>query len=341
VWTARLIVVFAFWQAVSALAQTPSPSLLVLNKGANEMAIVDPVAMKVVGRIPVGDGPHEVATDGRLAFVTNYGSHTPGNSISIIDLASQKQTKRLDLRTLQRPHGIVVNGGKVYFTAEDTTARWTHDSATRPPDLRPPNGFIDSYDPSGREGWSWSTGEYGTHMLVISKDGKLIFTTNIQSNTVSIFDRQGPPGSQVTTVPVGKGPEGIDISPDGREVWVAHSQDGCISIIGVESKKVIHTLCISTKRSNRLKFTPDGKRVLVSDMDGDEVVVLDSQTRQQIKRIKMYGHPEGIQMEPNGSRAFVALSQEGAIATIDLKSLLVNNKLRTGPGADGMAWAYR
>jgi hypothetical protein len=59
-WTARLIVVFAFWQAVSAVAQTPSSSLLVLNRGANEMAIVDPVAMKVVGRIPVGDGPHEV-----------------------------------------------------------------------------------------------------------------------------------------------------------------------------------------------------------------------------------------------------------------------------------------
>jgi WD40 repeat protein len=58
------------------------------------------------------------------------------------------------------------------------------------------------------------------------------------------------------------------ISPDGREVWIAHSQDGGISIIDVDSKKVVKTLSISTKRSNRLKFTPDGKWVLVSDMDG-------------------------------------------------------------------------
>jgi DNA-binding beta-propeller fold protein YncE len=79
-WAVRLVVVVTVLQAVSALAQTPSPALLVLNKGANEMAIVDPSAMKVVGRVPVGEGPHEVATDGKLAFVTNYGSQTPGQN---------------------------------------------------------------------------------------------------------------------------------------------------------------------------------------------------------------------------------------------------------------------
>jgi YVTN family beta-propeller protein len=338
IWTARLVVVVIVLQAVSALAQTPSPALLVLNKGANEMAIVDPSAMKVVGRIAVGEGPHEVATDGKLAFVTNYGSHTPGNTISVIDLATQKEIKRVDLSPMRRPHGIVAIGGKVYFTVEDTSARWTNPSATRPPELRPPDGMVSSYDPSGREGFSWSTGEYGTHMLVISENGKNIFTTNIRSHSVSVLEREGPPGAQGTTIPVGKGPEGIDMSADGREVWVAHSQDGGISIIDVDTKKVVQTLSISTKRSNRLKFTPDGKRVLVSDTDGDEVVVLDSETRKQIKRIKTGGHPEGIQMVPDGSRAFVALGQEGTVVAIDLKTLTVSSKLQTGPEADGLAW---
>ena len=50
----------AFLLVGTAFAQSPSPALLVLNKGANELAIVDPAAMKVVGRVPVGDGPHEV-----------------------------------------------------------------------------------------------------------------------------------------------------------------------------------------------------------------------------------------------------------------------------------------
>jgi hypothetical protein len=38
-----------------ALAQTPSPALLVLNKEENSLAIVDPVAAKVVGRAPTGE----------------------------------------------------------------------------------------------------------------------------------------------------------------------------------------------------------------------------------------------------------------------------------------------
>src|SRR5262245_23412802 len=121
--TARLIVITVLLQAVSALAQTPSPALLVLTKGADEMAIVDPSAMKVVGRVPVGQGPHEVASDGKLAFVANYGARKPGNTISVIDLATQKEIKRVDLGSLQRPHGIVVSGGKVYFTTEETSAK--------------------------------------------------------------------------------------------------------------------------------------------------------------------------------------------------------------------------
>src|SRR6476646_1447961 len=174
-WALRFSVVLMLLQAVSVLAQTPSPALLVLNKGANELVIVNPATMKIVGRVPVGEGLHEVATDGKLAFVANYGSRTPGNSLSIIDLAGQKETKRLDLRTLQRPHGIVVNGGKVYFTAEDTTARRSPDSTSHALDLRPPNGVVSSYDPSGRQEWTWSTGQSGTHMLVMSRDGNIIF----------------------------------------------------------------------------------------------------------------------------------------------------------------------
>jgi hypothetical protein len=104
----------------------------------------------------------------------------------VIDLATQKEIKRVDLGPLQRPHGTVVNGGKVYFTAEDTTVRWAHSSTTRPSDLRPEDGFVSTYDPSGRELWDWSTGQYGTHMLVISKDGKKVFTTNI-APTASAF----------------------------------------------------------------------------------------------------------------------------------------------------------
>src|SRR5450759_59242 len=139
-------------------ADLPNPALIVLVKGANELAIVDPTSLKVLARVPTGEAPHEVAlsADGKTAFVSNYGARTPGNSISVIDLATQREIKRVDLGPVRRPHGMVENGGKLYFTAEFSR-------------------LIGRYDPqAGAVDWLMGTGQTGTHMLVVTGDGSKI-----------------------------------------------------------------------------------------------------------------------------------------------------------------------
>jgi YVTN family beta-propeller protein len=317
-----LLLGFLLFSCVANAADVPNPALLVLNKGANELVIVDPTAMKVVAKVGTGVGPHEVtlSADGKTAFVANYGDKNPGSSLSVIDLAGRTE-KRVELGALKRPHGIAEQDGKIYFTAEIAKAVGRFDPATSSVD------------------WILGTGQTITHMLAISKDGKKIFTANILSDSVSVIEpAQVPGGWKLTQIPVGKGPEGIDISPDGTEAWTAHSQDGGVSILDTSSLKVKQTLPALTKHSNRLKFTPDGKRVLISDPEGHEVVVLDAATRKEITRVKTGGVPLGIQMVPDGSRAFVALTDEGAVVAIDLAKLAVTGKVVTGAGADGMAW---
>ena len=53
--------------------QTPGSSgmLLVLSKGDLTLSMVDPVSLKVLGRVPSGPDPHEViaSTDGRTAYI--------------------------------------------------------------------------------------------------------------------------------------------------------------------------------------------------------------------------------------------------------------------------------
>ena len=111
--------------AVLATAQTPSAALLVLNKEDASLAIVDPATRNVVGRVPTGEGPHEmtVSADGKFAFVGNYGGREPGRTLSVIDLTAQKE-RRVDLGPLRRPHGMFFADGKVYFTAESQQADW-------------------------------------------------------------------------------------------------------------------------------------------------------------------------------------------------------------------------
>ncbi len=309
---------------VTALgAAAPSPALLVLNKADNALAIVDPVSGKVMGLVPTGESPHEVAasSDGKLAFVANYGSQNPGNTISVIDLSARKELRRVDLGPLGRPHGLDFADGKLYFTSEAAK-------------------LIGRYDPvSNKVDWMVGTGQDGTHMVILSKDSRLIFTSNGGSNTISEMEQVGGrTGWTETQIPVGKRPEALDLSPDGKEFWTAHGGDGGVSIIDVAGKKVIQTLDVHTKGSNRLKFTPDGKMVLISDDAGGELVVLDAGTRKEIKRIAIGKGPEGILIVPDGSRAYIACSRDNQVAILDLKTLEVMGHLSTGKNPDGMAW---
>jgi YVTN family beta-propeller protein len=308
-------------------AQSPSPALLVLEKGDEQLAIVDPSSLKVVGRVPSGGAPHEVVAsdDGQFAYISNYASEKGTlKTLSVIDLTSQKAMPPVDLGALRAPHGLAFADGKVYFTAEA-------------------NKVIGRYDPASHQvDWVLGTGQNVTHMMVLSKDLKTIFTSNIGSDSICIIEPGGGRnGWNVTAIPVGQGPEGLDLSPDGREVWAANSGQGSVSVIDVAAKRVTASLDVKTQRSNRLKFTPDGKLVLISDDGGGEVVFVDASTRKERKRLKVGKGPEGTLVQPDGAKAYVALSGENAVAVIDLKSLEVTAKIATGMGPDGLAWAQR
>ena len=310
---------------LGAFAQLPSPALLVLDKDDNTLVIIDPATNKVVGTAPTGNAPHEVAasSDGRFAYVTNYGPFQPdqpGNSLSVIDLNTRKET-RVDVSPLHRPHGIEYADGKVYFTAELNKA-------------------IARLDPQSlKVDWLLGTGQNRTHMIVLAKDMKTMFTTNTQSATVNLIERtSGPEQWTETVIPVGKGSEGCDLSPDGKQFWVANAGDPTVSVIDVAAKKVVQTLDVGTKHSNRLKFTPDGKLVLVSDIGNGDLVVIDTSSHRVIKRVNLGKSAAGILIVPDGSRAYVALTAEGKVAIVDLKTFSKTGEIATGKGPDGMAW---
>jgi YVTN family beta-propeller protein len=299
-----------------------SAQLLVLNKAESTLAFIDPDSGKTSETIPTGDGPHEIelSSDGLLAFVSNYGSRTSGNTLSVIDVIARKEVKRVDLAELRRPHGLTFSNGNLYFTAEESRR-------------------IGRYDPGAqRVDWTFETGQDRTHMILASRDGRTLFTTNMGSNSVSVIERDSVGEWRQTQVAVGAGPEGLGQSPDGRELWVAHSRDGGISIIDVASKKVTHTFDARTRRSNRLKFAPDGQLVLVSDLSGGELVIIDARKRTERARVQLGRAPSGILASPDGRQAYVACSGENHIAVVDLRSMSVSRTIPTGESPDGMAF---
>ena len=357
--------------ASAAFAQAPSSTLLALSKDDHTVAIVDPATLQVLARIPSGPDPHEIiaSDDGQLAFISNYGgSDSALNTISVVDLVARKALPPIDLGALRSTHGLDFAGGKLYFTAET-------------------NKVIGRYDPATqRVDWVLGTGQDRTHMIVVSKSLDRIFTSNVNSATISIIEQvsqpngfgpppggpspagpgsgppaagvapsqgpsQGPPPGgprltwEVTNVPAGHGAEGFDLSPDGKEIWAANARDATVTIIDVATKKATQTLPIAVKGANRLKFTPDGKRVLISGLGaraGDSsLVVVDVSTHKEVKALTLGGGAAGILIAPDGSHAYVAVSTGDKIAVIDLKTLEVTGQIDAGKQPDGLAWAVR
>ena len=274
--------------------------------------------------MPSGPDPHEVeaSTDGKLAYVSNYGGGAY-NTITVVDLIAQKTLHAIDLGALRGPHGLDYVGGKLYFTAESNKVFGTYDPAT------------DKVD------WVMGTGQDRTHMVWVSKDLSRILTTNVSSATLSIFEKSAGGQWTQTVIGVGRGSEGFDVAPGGSEIWVANARDGTVSVVDAAAKKVVATLDANVRGANRLKFTLDGKLALVSTLGGSDLVVLDAATRREVKRVRLGKGAAGIQMVPDGSRAFVACTPDNYVAVIDLKTLTVRGRIDAGPEPDGLAWAVR
>ena len=140
-------------------------------------------------------------------------------------------------------------------------------------------------------------------------------------------------------MPVGKGSEGFDVSPDGREIWVANAQDATLSVVDYAAKRVVATIATHAHGANRLKFTPNGKLVLASA--GPDLLVYDSATRKLVKRLPIGHGSGGVLVEPTGARAFVSCGPDNYVAVIDLKTLTVTGHIDAGGEPDGLAWASR
>lgn len=345
--------------------------LLVLSKGDHTLAMVDVATGKVMARMPSGPDPHEViaSTDGKRAYISNYGGGSL-NTITVVDLVARKNLPVIDLGALHGPHGLTFVGGKLWFTVEGSKAIGRFDPATQKVDWVMGTG-------QDRTHMLYVTSDLKQIYTTNVSSGTLTLMEQKQMRGPSGPPPGGPqpggaqsggpqPGGppqdgpplggppqggppqggpprprmdwEETVVPVGRGAEGFDVSPAGNELWAANAQDGTISVVDLAKKQVTRTLQADVRGANRLKFTLDGKHVLVSTLGGPDLVVLDAATYQVIKRVPIGHGAAGIQMQPDGQIAYVACTPDSYVAIIDLKTLAVKGHIDAGREPDGLAW---
>lgn len=328
-------IVLAALAVGAALVQ--ADTLVVLNKSEFRAVLIDPATGSILAKLPTGHGAHEVAVspDGRTAYVSNFGpfahyapgdqTHSqPGNTITVIDVMSHAVKTTWDLGTHTGPHGSLVSkdGKYLWVTSESPQSVLEVDTAT------------------GKILHVWPTTQQRTHMVLITPDEKKFYVTNTVSGSTSVIDRAT---SKVKVLVTGPGSEGITMSPDGREVWVAERTADKIAVITTANDEIVTTFDCGGKGPSRLRFSPDGKEVWVSNTGSDQETVFDAHDRKALTTLPMPKGPSGMVFAPDGKRLYVADGRDDEVTVIDVAARKVVSQISTGHDSepDGMAWAAR
>lgn len=291
--------------------------ILVLNKSGNSLMFVNPVSGQVETTVEVGNQPHELALapNGQKLYVSNVGE----NTVSVIDMKTRKHLRKIASPDFEFPHGIA-------FTPDSRTAIVTSERKKRVL-------LVDtSTDEVVR---SIDTDQGGTHMAVMTANGRLVYVTNRESNTVSAFDIKASKWERL--IPVGKGGEGLALSPDEKELWVGNRGEDTVTVIDLEKGIPAATLK-SGRGPIRVAFTIDGRSVFVSNGTSRDITVYDTASRSVTKTIPVGGNPAGLVASPDGRSMFVSCGGENAIYVVDVKTLSVSGKLPAGAGPDGIGY---
>ncbi|WP_199200593.1 YVTN family beta-propeller repeat protein [Alkalicaulis satelles] len=319
----RFILSLAAASWLFAGAGAASERLLIVNKSGDSLAITDARTYETLALAPTQHEPHEVAVspDGRTAYVSDYGSsERRGNTVTVVDIATGEVTATWDLGANLAPHGIAVSqdGTRVWVTTEASQTVVELDSA------------------SGDILTVWETGQEVSHMVTPSVDETRLFVTNLGSGSLTVIDRRD---DAVTTIVTGAGAEGVDVTPDGREVWVTNRAEHTISVLDAQTLEELAKFEAGGQVPIRVKFTPDGARAFVSNALSNSMTVFDAASRELIHTIDVGALPVGILMSPDGARVFVANTRDDKVSVFDAQTYELIDEIFPGREPDGMAWA--
>jgi YVTN family beta-propeller protein len=310
-----------------------SGKLYIVNKLSSNITVFDLFEGKELDEFPIQIEPHEAVTlkDQQSVALTNYGApHITGKSISIIDTKTNTVKKTIDLDESLRPHGIVAfpNSNKVGIVTDIG------------------NDLLVVNTETGQVEKKISTGQDLSHLLVLHPFRPLAYVSNINSGSVSVIDLESD--RLIKIIPCGLGTEGIDITPDGKEIWVTNHKENSISVISTDTHIITDTLSTG-EESLRLKFSNDGKICLVTNARDGTISVYDRHSKTQIKTIHIPGkrnllerilhhtpRPVGIYIHPNGLYAFVANSNADRVEVIDMRTLSLVSSIGTAEVPDGL-----
>lgn len=209
----------------------------VTNGGDNTVSVIDTSLRSLVATIPVGQFPHglRVRPDGKEVYVANL----KGGTVSVIDTVNQKEVAQVQVGKGPAQTGFTPDGRLAFVSLSQEKTVAVIDPATRkvvrkisvgeapiqlyttPDSLmllvanqgtrKNPDNTVSFIDLQTFQVTKTVVTGAGAHGVVVDRDGRFAYVTNIYANSLSVLDIKE---RRVTkTVPVGKLPNGISMTP--------------------------------------------------------------------------------------------------------------------------------
>lgn len=152
----------------SGIAVTPDgTTLLVANREADTVSVVDAASRRETGTIPVGHHPFGITLDAQARRA--YTANVTGDDVSVIDLTEKREVGRV--KTGKRPYVIALTEKRGFVTDQYSGTVTVFDRATLAPETRI---------------------EVGDHPegIATTADGRSVIVANWGSNTLSVIDAE-------------------------------------------------------------------------------------------------------------------------------------------------------
>jgi len=244
-----------------------------------------------------------IASAQPFAYIANYN----GNTISVVDLATNTVTGTITANVGQGPNGVAVSpdGSTVYVTNS--------------------LGNSISVIKAGSPSVVTATIAVGTapQGIAVSPDGKYVYVANYGNaannggNTVSVI--QTSTNTIIATVPVGTKPYGLAVTPDNSAVYVADSGTTTVSVIQTSTNTATATITVGTKPMD-VAVSPDGSTVYVTNQGSNTISVINAKSNVVTATIPNWpgaANPIGLATSPEGNTLYVADSN-GWVTVIDI-----------------------
>ena len=318
-----VIVAAASCLASIATAQLPSDlrgTLVVLNKSGHDASFIDLASGEILATLPTGRGPHElvVTDDGRWAIGTDYAG---GNSLTVFDVEDLSVARRISLRDYPRPHGILFLPGQrqVIVTSEAS------------------NRLVVVDFHSGEIVRDIDTGQNGSHMVALSEDGRLAFTSNGASNSVSVIDVES--SELLKTLDVPDRPEAITTNRRGDEVWVGSNDEEVVSVVSVASGEISRQWS-GFSWPYRILLSEDERTAVMPDLGNEQLRFFDVASGEEIGKIDLTGaRPQGVALYPDDRTLFVSLSGQNKVLVVDIQTREILGEYEAGQSPDGIGYS--